>query len=151
MVAVSQILSKLLLTAAFNLSVLVNETLSVSLCLEIDNVFGEVRTCFDHVLSKFSGFSWERILFLKSACVNMVIQIQVQIGDTRRVFFFFFFMNPHGSVEDLKNFILRDIPRTRFMDSGFLYENDEEEYVVLNDVRMPDIGLALLVYLHCLR
>ena len=60
-------------------------------------------------------------------------------------------MNPHGSVEDLKNFILRDIPRTRFMDSGLLYENDEEEYVVLNDVRMPDIGLALLVYLHCLR
>ena len=58
-----------------------------SLCCEIDNVFGAVRTCFDHVLSKFSGFSWERILFLNSACVNMVMQIQVQIGDTRRVFF----------------------------------------------------------------
>ena len=109
----SQILSKLLLTAAlknfgwnvsldlttilearrilrvvshFNLSVLANETLSVSLCREIDNVFGVVRTCFDHVLSKFSGFSWERFLFLKSACVNMVMQIQVQIGDTRTVF-----------------------------------------------------------------
>ena len=54
---------------------------------------------FDHVLSKFSGFSWESILFLNSACVNMVMQIQVQIGDTRR---FFFFMNPPGSVEDLK-------------------------------------------------
>ena len=78
---------------------IVNETLSVSLCREIVNVFGEVRTCFDHVLSKFSGFSWERILFLKYACVNMVMQIQVQIGDTRRLFFF---MNPHGSVEDLK-------------------------------------------------
>ena len=74
----------------FNLSVLTNETLSVSLCREIDNVFGAVRTCFDHVPSKFSGFSWERILFLKSACVNMVMQIQVQSGDTRRVFF----MNP---------------------------------------------------------
>ena len=61
----------------FNLSVLANETLRVSLCREIDNVFGAVRTCFDHVLSKFSGFSWERILFLKSACVNMVMQIQV--------------------------------------------------------------------------
>ena len=48
----------------FNLSVLANETLSVSLCREIDNVFGAVRTCFDHVLSKFSGFSWERILRL---------------------------------------------------------------------------------------
>ena len=41
-----------------------DEKLSVSLCREIDNVFGAVRTCFDHVLSKFSGFSWERILFL---------------------------------------------------------------------------------------
>ena len=67
-------------------------------CREIDNVFGAVRTCFDHVLSKFSGFSWERILFLKSACVNMVMQIRVQIGDTRRAFF----ANPPWSVEDLK-------------------------------------------------
>ena len=56
-------------------SVLANETLSVSLCHEIDNVFGTIQTCFDHVLSKFSGFSWERILFLNSACVNMVMQI----------------------------------------------------------------------------
>ena len=73
----------------FNLSVLANETLSVSLSLEIDNVSGGVRTCFDHVLFfkfKFSGFSWVRILFLKSACVNMVMQIQVQTGDTKRVF-----------------------------------------------------------------
>ena len=77
----------------FNLSVLANETLLVSLCREIDNVFGAVRASFDHVLSKFSGFSWERVLFLKFACFNMVMQIQVQIGDTRRVFF----VNP-GSV-----------------------------------------------------
>ena len=27
-------------------------------------LFSAVRTRFDHVLSKFSGFSWERILFL---------------------------------------------------------------------------------------
>ena len=59
-----------------------------SLCREIDNVFGALRTCFDHVLSKFSGFSWERILFLKSASVNMVMQLQVQIGDTSIVFFY---------------------------------------------------------------
>ena len=39
------------------------------------------------------------ILILKAACVNMVIQIQVRIGDTRRVFFF---MNPPGSFEDLR-------------------------------------------------
>ena len=39
-------------------SVLANETLSVSLCREIDNVFGAVRTCFDHVLSK-GAFLWD--------------------------------------------------------------------------------------------
>ena len=84
----------------------------------------------------------ERILFLNSACVNMVMKIQVQIGDTRTVFF----MNPPGSVEDLKNYILRDIPKTRFMDFGLLYENDKGEYVVLSDVRMADIRFASLVY-----
>ena len=49
--------------------------------VKLTTFFGGVRTCFDHVLSKFSGFLWEGILFLKSACVNMVMQIQVQIGD----------------------------------------------------------------------
>ena len=33
------------------------------------------------------------------------------------------------------------------MDSGLLYENDKEEYVVLNHVRMADIRFASLVYL----
>ena len=41
-------------------------TLSVSLCRETATVFGAVRTCFDHVLSKFSGFSWERILHVST-------------------------------------------------------------------------------------
>ena len=77
----------------------------------------------------------------------MVMQIQVQIGDTRRVFF----MNPPGSVDDFKkNYILREIPKARFMDLGLLYENDKGEYVVLNDVRMTDIRLASLVNLPCL-
>ena len=35
---------------------------------------------------------------LKFACVNMVMQIQVQIGDTR----IGFFINPPGTVEDFK-------------------------------------------------
>ena len=72
------------------------------------------------------------------------MQIQVQIGDTRRVFF----MNPPGSVENLKKkCILREIPKARFMDFGLLYENDKREYVVLNDVRMADIRLASRAYL----
>ena len=37
------------------------------------------------------------------------------------------------------------------MDFGLLYENNEGEYVVLNDVRNADIRLASLVYLPCLR
>ena len=36
------------------------------------------------------------------------------------------------------------------MDFGLLYENDQGEYEVLNDVRMVDIRLASLVYLPCL-
>ena len=36
------------------------------------------------------------------------------------------------------------------MDFGLLYENDEGEYVLLNDVCMADIRLASLVYLPCL-
>ena len=47
----------------------------------------------------------------------------------------------------LKNYILREIPKTRFMDFGLLCENDKGEYVVLNDVRMADIRLSSLVYL----
>ena len=37
------------------------------------------------------------------------------------------------------------------MDFGLLYENDNGEYVALNDVRMADIRLASLVYFRCLR
>ena len=109
----------------FNLSVLANETLSVSLCREIDNAFGAIRSC-----------------------VNVVMQIQVQIKKLED----FFYVNPPRSVEDLKNTtFLREIPKTRFMDFGILYENDKGEYVMLNDVRMADIRLASLVYVPCLR
>ena len=51
-------------------------------------------------------------------------------------------MNPPEGVEDLKNYILREIPKIRFMDFGLLYKNDEGEYAVLNDVRIADIRLA---------
>ena len=40
------------LVSHFNLSILANKTLSVSLGLEIVNVLGAERTCFDHVLYK---------------------------------------------------------------------------------------------------
>ena len=57
-------------------------------------------------------------------------------------------MNPPSSVEDLKkNYILREISKTRFMDFASLCVNDKGEYVVLNDVRMAEIRLPSLVYL----
>ena len=60
-------------------------------------------------------------------------------------------MNPPESVEDfLKNYILREIPKTRFMDFSLLYKNNEGEYLVLNDVRMADICLACLLALFTL-
>ena len=46
-----------------------------------------------------------------------------------------------------KNYSLREIPKTGFMDFGLLYENDAGEYIVLNDVRTADIRLDSLVYL----
>ena len=73
----------------------------------------------------------------------MVMQIQVQIGDTRWVFFVWIRLGVLRNFE--KNHILREIPKTRFMDFGLLYENEKGEYVVLNDVRMADIRLASLV------
>ena len=132
----------------FNLSVLANETLSVSLCREIDNVFGAVGTCFDQVLSKFSGFSWKRILFLKSACVNKgwcKFKFKLEVLEE------FFYESAWECWGFKKNYTLHEISQTRFMDFGLLYENNEGEYVVLNDVRMTDIRLASLVYLPCLR
>ena len=74
------------------------------------------------------------------------MQIQVEIGDTRRVLW-----SAWECWGFKKNYILCEIPQTRLMDFGLLYENNEGEYVVLNDVRMEDIRLASLVYLLFLR
>jgi hypothetical protein len=57
------------------------------------------------------------------------LQVQVQIGDTRRVFL----INPPWIYIDLITAILREIPKTKYMEFGLQYENDEGEYVVLND------------------
>ena len=63
----------------------------------------------------------------------------------------FYFVNRPGSVEDLKNTtFLREIPKTRFMDSGILYENDKGEYIVLNDVRKAFKTFASLRLFTCL-
>ncbi len=54
------------------------------------------------------------------------LQVQVQIGDTRRVFLII----PPRTYTDLQTAILREI---QYMEFGLMYENDEGEYVVLND------------------
>ncbi len=57
------------------------------------------------------------------------LQVQVQIGDTRRVFLII----PPLTYTDLQTAILREIPKTKYMEFGLLYENDEGKYVVFND------------------
>ena len=57
------------------------------------------------------------------------IQIQVQIGETRRVFF----MPSPRTYNDLTEAIRREIPKTRGLTFGLLYENDEKELVVMNN------------------
>ena len=42
-------------------------------------------------------------------------------------------MNLPRSLNDLTTAISHEIPKTYFIDFGLLYENDEGEYVVLND------------------
>ena len=91
---------------------------------------------YEHVLITccFSGFSWERILFLKSACVNMVMQIQVQTGDTKRVFLWIRL----GVLRIKKNYIF--VRFRRHVLWILVY------FTNIWLVRMADIRLASLVY-----
>ena len=57
------------------------------------------------------------------------LQLQVQIGETRRVFF----MRQPNTYSELADAIKKEIPKAKFMDFSLLFENDEEEYVVLNN------------------
>ena len=96
---------------------------------EIDNVFGAKRSCFVHVLCMFSSFTSSEGRFTCEATMESEMQVQVEIGDTRRVFF----MAPPKTVDELNNAITSNIPKMRFLTFGILYENDEGEYVVLNN------------------
>ena len=49
------------------------------------------------------------------------IQIQVQVGDTRRVFF----MDPRKTYPELEGAVYREVSKTRNMEFGLMYENDE--------------------------
>ena len=94
---------------------------------EIDNIFGAKRSCFVHVLCMFSSFTSSEGRFTCEATMESEMQVQVEIGDTRRVFF----MAPPKTVDELNNAITSNIPKMRFLTFGILYENDEGEYVVL--------------------
>ena len=58
--------------------------------------------------------------YWKSTCVNMVMQIQVQIGDTRTSFL----RIPLGVLRLLKKIQFAWDSKDTFMDFGLLYEND---------------------------
>ena len=57
------------------------------------------------------------------------IQVQVQLGETQRVFF----MTSPRTYNDLTQAIRWEIPKTRELTFGLLYENDEKEFVVMNN------------------
>ena len=57
------------------------------------------------------------------------IQVQVQMGETRRVFF----MPSPKTYNNLIEAIMQEIPKTRSLTFGLLYENDDKELVVMND------------------
>ncbi len=57
------------------------------------------------------------------------LQVQVQIGETRRVFF----MQQPNMYSELADAIKKEIHKAKFMDFSLLFENDEGEYVVLNN------------------
>ena len=57
------------------------------------------------------------------------VQLQVQVGETKRVIF-----TPEPSnYIDLVGVIKKEIPKTQIIDFSLLYENDEGEYVVMNN------------------
>ena len=92
------------------------------------------------------GFDWEHFGLLdRWGRVKMVNYVNL-------VSWVFSFSSATGDRFDVlrgfkKNYILREIPKTSFMDFGLLYENDKGGYVVLNGVRMADIRRASLVCL----
>ncbi len=57
------------------------------------------------------------------------LQVQVQIGETSRVFF----MRQPNTYSELADAIKKEISKAKFMDFSLLFENDEGEYVVLNN------------------
>ena len=57
------------------------------------------------------------------------IQVQVQMGETRRVFL----MTSPRTYNDLTEAIRREIPKSRALTFGLLYENYEKEFVVMNN------------------
>ena len=72
------------------------------------------------------------------------IQVQVQIGETRRVFF----MPSPKTYNNLIDAIMQEIPNTRSLTFGLLYENDDKELVVMNDdplcIRIAISGLKCI-------
>ena len=100
-----------------------NETFADS-GYEIDNVFGAKRLCFVDVLCMFSSFTLSVGRFTREATMESEMQVQVEVGNTRRVFL----MSPPKTVDELNKAITSSIFKMRFSTFGILDENDEGEY-----------------------
>ena len=99
---------------------LTNETFADS-GHEIDNVFDAKRSCFVDVLCMFSSFTLSVGRFTREATMESEMPVQVEVGNTRRVFLMHF-------VDELNKAITSSIFKMRFSTFGILDENDEGEY-----------------------
>ena len=63
------------------------------------------------------------------SAMSSSMQVQVQIEDTRRVLF----ITQPNSYAELIDAIKKEIPKIRYVNFSLLFENDEGEYVVLNE------------------
>ena len=64
---------------------------------------------------------------MENTHVDLQVQVQIEIGVTRRAFFTHQPSNYQQLIDDIK----REIPKTKFTDFGLQFENDEGDYVVL--------------------
>ena len=76
---------------------------------------------------------------MENTHVNLQVQVQIETGETRRAFFTHQPSNYQQLIDDIK----REIPKTKFMDFGLQFENDEGDYVVLNSSNEISLRVAI--------
>ena len=71
--------------------------------------------------------------------LDLQVQVQIEIGKTRRAFF----THQPSNYQQLIDAIKQDIPKTTFMDFGLQSEDDQGDYVVLNSSDELSLRVAI--------